>query len=59
MARNAWEDRQVMGPIRGSGDFLAYGSPSISAISLKAAEQIDIDGVLTPVILAMVGIYFA
>jgi hypothetical protein len=23
--------RQVMGPIRGSGDFLAYGSPSISA----------------------------
>ena len=24
--------RQVMGPIRGSGDFLAYGSPSISAV---------------------------
>jgi hypothetical protein len=24
--------RQVMGPIRGSGDFLAYGSPSISAL---------------------------
>jgi hypothetical protein len=24
-------DRWVMGPIRGSGDFLAYGSPSISA----------------------------
>ena len=23
--------RQVMGPMRGSGDFLAYGSPSISA----------------------------
>ena len=23
--------RQVMGPIHGSGDFLAYGSPSISA----------------------------
>ena len=34
--------RQVMGPIRGSGDFLAYGSPSISAAedisrALKAA----------------------
>ncbi len=25
--------RQVMGPIRGSGDFLAYGSPSISALA--------------------------
>ena len=24
--------RKVMGPIRGSGDFLAYGSSSISAI---------------------------
>ncbi len=30
--------RQVMGPIRGSGDFLAYVSPSISASTLDATK---------------------
>ena len=34
--------RQVMGPICGSGDFLAYGSPSISALPPRVEmPQID------------------
>jgi hypothetical protein len=37
--------KQVMGPIRGSGDFLAYGSPSISAKGrgLQAPCEKDFD----------------
>ena len=40
--------RQVMGPIRGSGDFLAYGSPSISAVShiLSVLPSIFADNVM-------------
>ena len=31
--------RWVMGPIHGSGDFLAYGSPSISAAKMTGTQK--------------------
>ncbi len=42
--------RWVIGPIRGSGDFLAYGSPSISAMGggLNSSPHMGGGGISVP-----------